>query len=153
MKVTLLASAVMMSSAVLAQTAPAAPQTSPAPAAKAMDDTAMPSAGPMTATEAAPMVAQQSAPAATPEQAAPTQIAQIVDSEFPGYDKNSDGKLDKAEFSAWMVALKSKSDPSAKADEPTTVAWVGQAFTQADADKSAGIDKPELTTFLSQGAG
>lgn len=142
LKTAFLAGAALISSAALAQTAPADVQTAPA---AAIDTAPAPSAEPpLTTTDATPTAAVQPASGG--------QVAQIVDSEFPNYDRNADGKLDKTEFSAWMVALKSKSDPATKAEAPTTVAWVGQAFKQADADKSAGVSKPELTSFLSQGA-
>lgn len=147
LKVTLLATAAMISSAAAAQTAPAEVQTAPA---AAVDTAAPPADEPTTAAPAATPAPTEQATTAQP--ATGGQVAQIVETEFPTYDKNSDGKLDKAEFSAWMVALKSKADPSTDAKAQTTVAWVSGAFTQADADKNKGVSKPELTSFLSQGA-
>lgn len=107
----------------------------------------------------------QSAPAAAPadatastavQPAAPvtgaSQIAQVVNTEFPSYDKNADSNLDKAEFGAWMVALKTASDPSTKAADPATQTWIAGAFASADTDKSAVVSKDELTKYLSQGA-
>lgn len=101
----------------------------------------------------------QTDPTAQPAQTASTapvtgaaQIAEVVNSEFSSYDKDKNGTLDESEFGAWMVALKEKSDPSTKADSPATKAWVDQAFASADKDKSKSLTKPELTTFLSQGA-
>ncbi len=110
-------------------------------------------------TEAAP--AEPATPAANASAATPatgevasgaTQIAQVVNTEFPTYDKNADTNLDKAEFGAWMVALKTASDPATKAGDPATVKWIDGAFASADADKSKSVSKGELTKYLSQGA-
>ncbi|RDE06949.1 EF-hand domain-containing protein [Sphingomonas aracearum] len=78
------------------------------------------------------------------------QVAQVVQAEFPSYDKDGNGSLSSTEFGAWMVALKSASDPNAKADDPATRTWAGQAFAQADKDKSKSVSKTELQGFLSQ---
>ena len=102
---------------------------------------------------------QQSAPAA-PEgkQAQPATsgdaVASIVDTEFPAYDQNHDGQLDKAEFSRWMVALKDQElKATGKSLPPAEVtAWADGAFVTADTDKSATISKPELIVYLSGGA-
>jgi hypothetical protein len=98
--------------------------------------------------------APQSAQATPAQQPATSgnQVAQVVNSEFPTYDKDGNGQLSQAEFSSWMVALKQASDPSAKAGDPATTKWVSAAFTQADTDKSRSVSKSELTSFLSQGA-
>ncbi len=82
-----------------------------------------------------------------------SQIAQVVSTEFPTYDKNADKALDKAEFGKWMVALKSASDPATKATDPATKKWVDGAFASADADKSKTVSQTELTTYLSKSAG
>jgi len=102
---------------------------------------------------------QQTAPAA-PEgkQAQPATsgdaVASIVDTEFPAYDQNHDGQLDKAEFSRWMVALKDQElKATGKSLPPAEVtAWADGAFVTADTDKSATISKPELIVYLSGGA-
>lgn len=151
MKYAFLAGAMMVSAPVLAQVTSAPAQTT----------TATPQTAP--ATTAGPMqTAQPAADAATPTQAAPaegqvqatgSQIAQVVDTQFPTYDKDGDGKLSKAEFAQWMVALKSQTDPSTKAEAPATKKWVGTAFAQADTDKDKTVSKTELTGFLSQGQG
>lgn len=102
---------------------------------------------------------QQAAPAA-PEgkQAQPATsgdaVASIVDTEFPAYDQNHDGQLDKAEFSRWMVALKDQElKATGKSLPPVEVtAWADGAFITADTDKSATISKPELIAYLSGGA-
>jgi Ca2+-binding EF-hand superfamily protein len=90
-------------------------------------------------------------PAAREQPATGGQVAQVVDTEFPTYDKNGDGKLSATEFGGWMVALKSKTDPSTKPDAPETKKWVSAAFAQADTDKSKSLTKTEVTSFLSQG--
>ena len=88
-------------------------------------------------------------PAATP--AGSDQVASIVDSEFPTYDKDGSGSLNKAEFAAWMNALKAKAAadgaPAAKPD----VKWNEAAFKQADADQSKSVSKEELAGFLNSG--
>ncbi len=124
-----------------AQPAPPADPAAPAPNAQAANPAP---ADPATAA-AAPGPAQ---PGATATSGA--QVADVVNSEFPTYDKNSNGSLSRPEFSAWMTALRSKADPSVK-DDAANKAWVAQAFTQADSDKSKTISKDELTNFLSQG--
>ncbi|WP_022682931.1 EF-hand domain-containing protein [Sphingobium bisphenolivorans] len=109
----------------------------------------------------APAVAQT---AATPGQSPPAEaqkpaatgdaVASIVESEFPAYDQNNDGQLDKAEFSRWMVALKGQEMKAAGTTlAPAEVsAWADGAFATADADKSVSVSKPELITYLSGGA-
>ena len=145
---------------------PATPDTA-TPAATAPADQSAQAADPMTTgqAQAAQTAPSQTAPSQTaPSQTAPSQpavaqqpassgsqVAQIVDSEFPTYDKDGDGKLNRTEFAAWMVALKTASDPSTKADAPATRTWVAGAFAQADKDKSASLTKSELTGFLSPG--
>lgn len=151
MKYAFLGAAMMVSAPVLAQVTPApgqntgaTPQTAPATTADPMQ-TAQPTAEPAAPTQAAPAEAQV--------QATGSQIAQVVDTQFPTYDKDGDGKLNKAEFAQWMVALKSQTDPSTKAESPATKKWVGSAFAQADTDKDKEVSKTELTGFLSQGQG
>jgi hypothetical protein len=152
------------------QTAPApqtpsatnpAPQTTPAPTAEvpAAPATAntQPQSSPSPTTPAPNAQAANPAPADSATAAATpsgggAQVADVVNSEFGTYDKNSDGKLTKTEFGAWMTALRTKADPSVK-DDAANKAWVAQAFTQADSDKSKTISKDELTNFLSQSSG
>ncbi|WP_084238527.1 EF-hand domain-containing protein [Sphingomonas asaccharolytica] len=160
--------------------APAQPQTAPAPAAPtasapAPQTTSAPTSAAPT-TPPAPTTADaqpQTAPAPTAPapnaqaaNAAPTdpataaaapanpgaQVADVVGGEFGTYDKNKNGSLSKTEFGAWMTALRTKADPSLK-DDAANKAWVAQAFTQADTDKSKSVSKDELTNFLSQGSG
>ncbi|MEO6215001.1 MAG: EF-hand domain-containing protein [Sphingomonas sp.] len=119
-------------------------QTSPAPAQDSQAATQ-----PVPADPAAQPVQQATAePAVT----GAAQIAQVVNTEFPTYDKDKSGTLNQSEFGTWMVALKEKSDPSTKPDSPATKKWVDQAFASADKDKSKSLSKAELTGFLTQGA-
>ncbi len=141
MKYAFLGAAMMVSAPVLAQVTPAPAQTTPA----------APQDAPATSADPAQPTAEPAAPAQV--QATGSQIAQVVDTQFPTYDKDGDGKLNKAEFAQWMVALKSQSDPSTKADAPATKKWIGSAFAQADTDKDKAVSKTELTGFLSQGQG
>lgn len=138
-----------------ADTAPAAPQTIPGqpvttPAPTPQSATPAAPTDPATSNETAMTPATPAAPAEAATGA--TQVAQVVDTEFPTYDKNSDTNLDKKEFGAWMVALKTASDPATKATDPATVKWVSGAFASADTDKSGAVSKEELTKYLSQGA-
>ena len=68
--------------------------------------------------------------------------------EFASYDKDASGALDKAEFGAWMVALRKAAQPTFQADSAEATTWIGQAFAQADKDKNATINQGELTVFL-----
>jgi len=116
-------------------------------------------AQPMAQTESSPQspsssTVQGNPAAATAQQpvtgAQVAQVAQVVDAEFPGYDKNGDNLLSTSEFGAWMVALKTQSDPTTVAAAPETRKWVDGAFAQADADKNKMLTKTELTRFLTQ---
>ncbi|KFG91108.1 Calcium-binding EF-hand [Sphingobium herbicidovorans NBRC 16415] len=111
---------------------------------------------------ALPAIAQEasSSPSGNPQagSAIPTpapadSVASIVDAEFPAYDANSDGELDKAEFSRWMVALKDQEMKSSgqKLAPPEITAWADGAFATADKDKSMAISKAELISYLSGG--
>ena len=145
------------------QTAPEATPASPDPAATdpAATDVASPNE---TVAEAAPAdsatvaEAAPADPAAAPVQTAAQpatkadQIAQVVSTEFPSYDKDSSGSLNETEFSSWMVALKTASDPTTKAESAATKTWVNQAFATADTDKDKALSKTELTGFLTQGS-
>lgn len=164
LKYALLAGVMTVASPALAQqttnTAPtqATTQTAPqtqAPAGSPVTD-AQPAATPMDSATAAtaPADATQTAaaqPAATQSATGADQVASVVETEFPTYDANKDGKLEKAEFASWMVKLKQASDPKATATDAKTKSWVNSAFAQADKDKSKSVSKPELIGFLSQG--
>lgn len=164
LKYALLAGVMTVASPALAQqttnTAPpqATTQTAPqaqAPAGSPVTD-AQPAATPMDSATAAaaPTDATQTAaaqPATTQPATGADQVASVVETEFPTYDANKDGKLEKAEFASWMVKLKQASDPKATATDAKTKSWVNSAFAQADKDKSKSVSKPELIGFLSQG--
>ena len=122
------------SAAAPAQTAPAQSAATAAPAAPA---------------QAAPAQSAAAQPAPQPASTG-DQVAQIVNNEFPTYDKDSTSSLNKDEFGSWMVALRSASDPSANAASAEMKTWVAQAFTSADANKDSAVSKDELTSFLSQ---
>ena len=131
---------------------PATPATAAnQPAVPATPATPAPNAQGAAPDPAAPATAP-AAPAPAPAGDAGTAVAGVVNSEFGSYDKNKDGKLSKAEFGAWMTALRTKADPSLK-DDAANKAWITQAFGQADTDKSKTISKDELTNFLAQGQG
>ncbi len=164
LKYALLAGVMTIASPALAQqttnTAPtqATTQTAPqtqAPVGSPVTD-AQPAATPMDSATAAaaPADATQTAaaqPATTQPATGADQVASVVETEFPTYDANKDGKLEKAEFASWMVKLKQASDPKATATDAKTKSWVNSAFAQADKDKSKSVSKPELIGFLSQG--
>ncbi|WP_242137452.1 EF-hand domain-containing protein [Sphingomonas sp. TREG-RG-20F-R18-01] len=109
-------------------------------------DPSQPASGPQSS------VPPESGQAAAAQPATGTQVADVVGTEFPTYDKDHDGALSAREFGAWMVALKTASDPSTKATAPATKSWIAQAFAQADTDKNKKVSKGELTTFLSAAA-
>tara|TARA_A100001391_G_scaffold20079_4_gene11044 strand:+ start:2116 stop:2658 length:543 start_codon:yes stop_codon:yes gene_type:complete len=133
-------------------------------AAPAIAQETMPSQGAMPATPAQPAMpgdpqagmpqAETPATPATPANPG-NAVASIVDTEFPAYDANSDGQLDQAEFSKWMVALKDQEMKATGKSLPAeqVTAWASGAFTTADTDKSVSISKPELVAYLSGGAG
>lgn len=125
-------------------------QTTPTPADPTQTQPATPSA-PTTAQEATPATPAAPAQAAAQPADKAAQVAQVVETEFPSYDKDSNGSLNKTEFAAWMVALRKASDPTIKAEAPATKKWIGEAFAQADKDKSQSVSKTELEGFLSQG--
>lgn len=126
-------------------TPPAASEPAPAP------DASTPPAEPAPAPDAStPPASGQAAPSGGA--ATPTQIAQIVDQEFPTYDGDKNGDLNETEFGAWMKKLRAATDPSADVESAEVKTWIGQAFASADGDKSGAVNKTELTGFLSRGA-
>lgn len=170
LKSILLASAVAISAPAFAQDMPQQqtppPQEQPAPTETTEP---VPQEAPAPATqpeaevtpEATPTPAPTPTPTPTPEpqaqaqttQSAPqpataTQIAQIVDQGFPTYDKDADGSLKPEEFSAWMVALRSASEPGFTGEAAAEKQWLTNAHATADADKSGGVTVAELKTFL-----
>lgn len=153
LKQMLLIGAAAVSFPALAQTTPPAsdptnPPTTTEPASPApTPDTTSPAPAPDTSTPPA-----SSQPAPSGAAATPTQIAQIVEQEFPTYDGDKNGDLNETEFGAWMKKLRAATDPSADVESAEVKTWIGQAFASADGDKSGGVNKTELTGFLSRGA-
>ena len=166
LKQMLLIGAAAVSFPVLAQTtAPAADPTAPATAAEpaTMPDSTMPTEptpAPAPAPDASapapaassPPAATEPAPAGAAASATPTQIAQIVDKEFPTYDADANGDLNNAEFATWMKKLRAATEPGVDPESADVKTWIGQAFAAADGDKSGAVNKTELTGFLTRGA-
>ncbi|MDF0541022.1 EF-hand domain-containing protein [Sphingobium sp. H39-3-25] len=123
-----------------------------APAQQAPDAASMPA-------QQAPAPAQdpaaaQGAATAQAQPAPATDVASIVDTEFPAYDADKSGQLEKAEFGKWMVALKDQEMKTTGQSLPPAqvTAWADGAFTTADKDKSTAVTKEELVKFLTGGA-
>jgi hypothetical protein len=132
------------------QAAPTGAATTPVDPSTSATQAAPAQAAPVTQPDPATQTAQTTAEAGQP--ATGDQIAQIVEAEFPKYDKDGKGQLNEQQFGEWMVALRSASEPGMTADKPEMKSWVKQAFASADADKSKAISKAELTKFLSKSA-
>lgn len=129
----------------------AAPDAKAAPVAAA----ATPQANPAPATQAAQASPAQAAPAQPPapaEAAKPgpsqEQVAQAVGRDFAKYDKDANGNLNAQEFGVWMSSLRKAAEPAFVPGSPEATAWAAQAFTSADIDKSASVNRQELTVFL-----
>lgn len=155
LKQMLLIGAAAVSLPALAQTtAPAADPAAPTTATESATppDATMPAEpAPAPAPDAsAPPAATEVAPAAAA--ATPTQIAQIVEKEFPAYDADANGDLNNAEFASWMKKLRAATEPGVDPESADVKTWIGQAFAAADGDKSGAVNKTELTGFLSRGA-
>lgn len=152
LKMIMLAGTMTMSAPALAQTATPMGSTAQATApTRAVPATTAAGAqtAPMDQSAAQPAAQDAGAtPAATPSQ---SQVAQVVDQQFGTYDKDGNGSLSKAEFAAWMTALKAQANAKAATPAEET-AWNDAAFRQADGDKSATVSKTELTGFLVRGA-
>lgn len=142
---------ILMTGAVLALAAPALAQD---------QQTADPAATPDAAATPYPATTPDAAATPSPEQADPTaatatandpsQVASVVETEFPVYDADKSGQLDQNEFSKWILALKEqemKSTGQTMAQAELT-AWASSAFTTADADKNSNVTKEELTQYL-----
>lgn len=130
---------VLLAASMIALASPALAQTTgPAPASP-------PTATPMPESSAAPQ--DSAAPAA----AAASDPKAIIASEFPAYDKDADGALNRVEFDTWLTALKEKSGDTAMKPADKT-SWLKTAFTTADKDKSKGVSLAELTDYLTAAA-
>lgn len=154
LKTILMAGSMLAATPLLAQMA----QTTPVPP---VDTAPVPQTAPTTPAPAPTDAAPAAPAAATPTPAAPATasapvnpadaVAQAVDTQFATYDRNGDGRLNRAEFEAWMVALKTQSDPSTSAAAPATKKWLAGAFATADKDRNAIVTRAELTGYLSRG--
>ena len=142
-----------------AQAAPAPEQATPPVASDDAAPAAQDQAAPATTAEAIPAPSEPatqpaevaSAPAATPAaQPAATQeqVAQAVGRDFGSYDKDADGKLNATEFAAWMGDLRKASEPGFQPGSAEAASWSTQVFASVDTDKSASVNKQELTVFL-----
>jgi hypothetical protein len=134
--------------AAAAKTEALAPSNAPQNAAPSQPQTSQQNAQPapaaQDATAAAPATATQPATTAS-------QVAQVVQAEFPSYDKDKSGGLSKAEFGDWMGALRKASDANFNPASPEAANWSAQAFAAADTDKDGSVSQAELTAFLAKG--
>jgi hypothetical protein len=118
LKQMLLIGAAAVSFPALAQSTPPADPASPPTASEPAPGPASTTPPADTATTPAPAPDASTPPAAAGQPApsgaaaTPTQIAQIVDQEFPTYDGDKNGDLNEAEFGAWMKKLRTATDPS-----------------------------------------
>ena len=140
-KFTLVAGAMLMAAPAIAQQAPTGMEQLP------------PSSAAPVQMQTPPSTAPDEVPTTPAHVTGTDQIAQVVEAEFPTYDKDANGSLNTAEFGTWMVALRSATDKSVTAESKEMKAWAKSAFAQADADKSKSITKIELTGFLAQPKG
>jgi outer membrane biosynthesis protein TonB len=142
---------------------PAAPAETPAPAEQPAETAQQPqeatpaeqpaqTAEQPAATTEQPAQTAQSTPSSGQQPANATQIAQVVDQGFPTYDKDADGSLKAEEFNSWMVALRSASEPAFQGQSAADKEWLTRALAAADADKSGGVNKEELKSFLAPAA-
>lgn len=131
--------------------APAFAQNTPTTAPQTGSTQTMPTPVPGPET---PAPGDPAAPVAQTPQTAPQstadKVAQIVDAQFPTYDADGNGSLDKAEFGAWMASLRAN-DPASKPGSAEMKKWTDQAFAQTDTDQSKSVTKAELQAFLVKG--
>lgn len=149
----LFASAIALAAPALAQEMPTQQPTDTPTPAPAQDQVPPADATP---TQSAPAEAAPTTPApTTPADAAqpaqqpaagPAQVAQVVEADFPSFDRDGDGELTEAEFTEWMTKLRTASGDATPQEELKT--WATAAFAQADTDKSQSVNKAELTQFL-----
>jgi hypothetical protein len=141
-------SAIALSTPALAQMEPATPGTATQPTMPAPSSTATPPSTPSTTDQST--TATDPAPASTTV-TTPSDPKALIASEFPTYDKNADGNLDKVEFATWMGALKAKTNAKPMGAAEMTK-WSDGAFATADADKSKSVTLVELQNYLTKGA-
>jgi len=138
-----------MTGAALAMTFPALAQTTATDIADPAASQMMQQPSTSAAVQAATSAPVQPATPATPASAS-AQVSAVINSEFPVYDADKSGELNEAEFSKWLVALKTKELETTGKTMPQAdlTAWASAAFASADTDKSTMVSKPELTRFL-----
>lgn len=95
------------------------------------------------------MIAATVAMAAMAPAMAQESTASAVEKEWPAYDTGNKGYLDQAEFSKWLVTLKSKSGDAS--DPASLQRWADGAFVKADADANSQVSKSELVAYLDSG--
>lgn len=140
------------STAVAAQTVPPAPVPVPGPPTTTPSGTqpatpATPAQPTDTVSDTAAVPATPATPATPPttDSTAPNAgtVQSTVDAEWASYDTNSNSQLSRSEFNKWVTTLQSAADGKAP-----TRGYLTSAFQKADADKSGGVSKAELVTFL-----
>jgi hypothetical protein len=100
-------------------------------------------------------MAQNAPPAAPPAPDAPPPTAaeapspaaaleEKITADFPKYDKDNSGELNKSEFSTWISEAKT----SAGGEAPDKKS-LGDAFLKADTDSNKTVSAKELASFLS----
>jgi hypothetical protein len=143
MKTLLIAvSALALSAPAMAQMEPATPGAS----------TTQPTTPTMPSTQTPPTdPASPGAATAPTTVTTPSDPKALIASEFPTYDKNADGNLDKSEFASWMGALKAKTGAKPMSASEMSK-WTDGAFMTADTDKSKSVTLAELQHYLTQGA-
>lgn len=153
LKTMLMAGAALIAVPAVAQDAPhtATPATSQTDAHPSSDAQQTPAPSQQSTPAPAAQDATAAAPAATQPATTTSQVAQVVQSEFPGYDKDKSGTLSKTEFADWMGALRKASDASFNPTSPEATTWSTQAFAAADTNKDGSLSQAELTAFLSKG--
>lgn len=109
-----------------------------------------PSATDSAVTPVDPSTDTSATPAAPSAQASDPQT--ILKTEFPVYDKDANGALNKDEFSSWLLALKKAAPQQTPLTDAQQTEWLGKAFKDADSDKNVAVSLAELTTYLTRGS-
>jgi hypothetical protein len=129
----------LITTAVMALTTPALAQMSSSPSSGTATPSSGAASGSMPQTDPG---ASTAAPASSP-----SDPKAIIASEYPAYDKDSSGGLNKGEFDTWLTALKDGSSATPMAEKDKT-SWLKTAFTTADKDKDKSVSLTELTDYL-----
>ncbi|MEI9849608.1 MAG: hypothetical protein WDN24_00725 [Sphingomonas sp.] len=66
----------------------------------------------------------------------------MVSSEFPKFDADKNGGLDKTEFASWMNALRTASEPAFRPDTAEAAAWNDKAFAQPMSTRARPSTRP-----------